>query len=188
MFPIAVPPGFRIVAHRGASGYAPENTVAAFDLAREMGATEVETDVQLTADGVVVLCHDLCLDRFGWSGRSVADSTFAELRALDMGSWFSPHLYAGASLLSLTELLARHGEAFTYHLELKGAGETLAAATHAVVRSAALAHRCIFTSFALAHLERMRAVDADARLGWLVAGLDEDCCRRAADLDSVRLR
>ena len=86
MFPIAVPDSFRIIAHRGASGYAPENTVAAFDLAREMGAVEVETDTQLTTDGAVVLCHDHNLDRFGHPDRVVETSSSQELMNLDMGS------------------------------------------------------------------------------------------------------
>ena len=56
--PIPCPQGFRIIAHRGASAYAPENTAAAFRLAHEIGVNEVETDAQLTTDGEVVLCHD----------------------------------------------------------------------------------------------------------------------------------
>ena len=54
---------FRIIAHRGASGYAPENTMAAFDRAVSMGVTEVETDVGLTKDGALILFHDNTLER-----------------------------------------------------------------------------------------------------------------------------
>ena len=61
--PMPVPADFRIIAHRGASAYAPENTRAAFDLALQMGVTEVELDAQLTTDGVVALCHDETLAR-----------------------------------------------------------------------------------------------------------------------------
>ena len=57
--PIRVPEAFRVIAHRGSSAYAPENSLPAFRLAREMGVGEVELDVQLAIDGVVVLCHDL---------------------------------------------------------------------------------------------------------------------------------
>ena len=63
--PIWVPEAFRVIAHRGSSAYAPENTLPAFKLAREMGVGEVELDVQLAIDGVVVLCHDLVLTRYG---------------------------------------------------------------------------------------------------------------------------
>jgi glycerophosphoryl diester phosphodiesterase len=187
MFPICVPAGFRIIAHRGASGYAPENTVAAFDLARQMGATEVETDVRLTRDGVVVLCHDGPLERFGYPDLQVEASGFAELRALDLGSWFSPHLYAGETIVSLPELLARHGEAFTYHVEFKGLTPELVDATHAVVGSAGLGSRCVFTSFDLAPLTRLRELDPRARLGWLVGQIDADTCDRAAPLGLFQL-
>ena len=61
MLPIPVPPDFRIIAHRGASAYAPENTKPAFGFAQRMGISEVELDTQLSADGMVVLCHDLTL-------------------------------------------------------------------------------------------------------------------------------
>ena len=60
--PIRVPAAFRVIAHRGSSAYAPENTRPAFELARAMGIAEIETDVQLTTDGVVVLCHDTGLE------------------------------------------------------------------------------------------------------------------------------
>ncbi|MGH6622063.1 MAG: glycerophosphodiester phosphodiesterase, partial [Alphaproteobacteria bacterium] len=63
--PIRVPRGFRIIAHRGASGYAPENTMAAFRLAERMGAREIEFDLQLTKDGHMVVVHDTVLDRYG---------------------------------------------------------------------------------------------------------------------------
>ena len=89
--PVRVPVGFRIIAHRGASGYAPENTLAAFRLAERMGVTEIELDVQFSKDRQLVICHDPVLDRYGYPGLRVADSTLDELLTLDMGSWFSPY-------------------------------------------------------------------------------------------------
>ena len=68
-----------ILAHRGASGYAPENTSAAFELARTMGTRGIETDVRLTADGVLVLVHDDRVDRTTDGSGAVADLTWAEL-------------------------------------------------------------------------------------------------------------
>ena len=65
MLPILALPDFRIIAHRGASAYSPENTLPAFELAARMGANEVELDAQLTSDGQVVLCHDTKLERYG---------------------------------------------------------------------------------------------------------------------------
>lgn len=77
-----------VIAHRGASAYAPENTAAAFDLAIEMGADMIETDIQVTRDGHLVLIHDDLVDRTTNGSGPVSDHTLAQLRALDAGSWF----------------------------------------------------------------------------------------------------
>src|SRR5690625_2533442 len=78
------------VAHRGASGYAPENTMAAFDRAFEMKADFIEIDVQMSADGEVVAIHDLMIDRTTDGTGRVDNFTLEELRQLDAGSWFGP--------------------------------------------------------------------------------------------------
>src|SRR5436190_2153545 len=76
-----------ILAHRGASAYAPENTLAAFRLAREYGADGIELDVQLTRDHVPVVIHDDTVDRTTSSKGRVAALTVAEISRLDAGSW-----------------------------------------------------------------------------------------------------
>ena len=82
------------IAHRGASGYAPENTMAAFDKALEMKADYIEIDVQLSKDGEVVLMHDAMIDRTTDGSGTVDDYTLEELKQLDAGSWFGPQ-FAG---------------------------------------------------------------------------------------------
>jgi glycerophosphoryl diester phosphodiesterase len=187
MFPIQVPHDFRIIAHRGASGYAPENTFPAFDLARQMGAVEIETDTQLTTDGTVVLCHDLSLDRLGHPGVVVESSSIDDLRPLDLGSWFSPHLYGGTTIVTLAELFARYGDSFIYHAELKGKAENLPDAMRDVIRNAGMEERCIITSFDYQHLARMRKIDSDCRLGWLVGEVGEEECAQARKIDLLQL-
>lgn len=76
-------------AHRGASAYCPENTLAAFRHAIELGATGIETDVQRTRDGRLVLIHDESLQRTTGDARLVKDIEYNELTGLDAGSWFS---------------------------------------------------------------------------------------------------
>src|SRR5690625_2310499 len=76
------------IAHRGASGHAPENTMAAFDKAFEMKADYIEIDVQMTLDGRLVAIHDTTIDRTTNGTGSVGDYTLEELRQLDAGSWF----------------------------------------------------------------------------------------------------
>ncbi len=187
MLPIPVPSHFRIIAHRGASAYAPENTAAAFALAVEMGATEFETDVQLATDGTVVLCHDSDLARYGHGPRLVEEMSGEELLALDMGSWFSPHLFADGRMLTLDELLAAHGDRVTYHLELKGSHPDLPRKMWEIVQRHGLAQSCIVTSFSLDALRAMRTLVPEARLGWLVKGIDAEACAKAKELELFQL-
>jgi glycerophosphoryl diester phosphodiesterase len=122
----------QVIAHRGASGYAPENTRAAFDLAIEMGADAIETDLQITRDGELVLIHDDRVDRTSDGTGPVADFTLAELQALDAGSWFDPG-FAGERVMTFTEGLADYGDRIPLCLEIK---DPLATVTflHAVQR------------------------------------------------------
>ncbi|MEE4491692.1 glycerophosphodiester phosphodiesterase [Streptomyces sp. BE230] len=103
-----------VIAHRGASAYAPENTLAAVDKADVLGFDWVENDVQLTRDGVLVVIHDTGLKRTtdaeqvfpGRAPWAVKDFTAAEIARLDAGSWFGP-VYAGARVPTLQQYLHR---------------------------------------------------------------------------------
>jgi glycerophosphoryl diester phosphodiesterase len=79
-----------VFAHRGASGTMPENTIPAFEEAVRMGATYLETDVQVTKDGILVLAHDPHLGRTAADVREIADLTFKELQEIDAGASFTP--------------------------------------------------------------------------------------------------
>ncbi|GAB3052414.1 glycerophosphodiester phosphodiesterase [Virgibacillus ainsalahensis] len=94
----------KIIAHRGASKYAPENTMPAFELAYHMGADGIETDVQLTKDNIPVLIHDERVKRTTNSVGYIKSYTFDQLKQLDAGSWFSSK-FSGTSIVSLNELL-----------------------------------------------------------------------------------
>ena len=83
---LKIPP---IICHRGASGYAPENTLESIRTAADLGAKWVELDVKLTRDGVPIIFHDDTLERTTNGGdRPVAECTYDEIRALEAGSWF----------------------------------------------------------------------------------------------------
>ncbi len=94
----------RVVAHRGASGDAPENTLAAFRRALEMGVDAVELDVHLTRDGEPVVIHDHVLDRTTDGSGLVRDQTLAAVRHLDAGRWFGER-FAGERVPTLAEAL-----------------------------------------------------------------------------------
>ncbi|MGZ5399646.1 MAG: glycerophosphodiester phosphodiesterase [Nocardioides sp.] len=97
-------PSVLTIAHRGASAYAPENTLAALRTAIEMRCDLAEVDVQRTRDGVLVLVHDTDLRRTTGRRASVSDVTHAELSRLDAGSWFSP-VYAGEPVPTLEQAI-----------------------------------------------------------------------------------
>ncbi|HKF73442.1 MAG TPA: glycerophosphodiester phosphodiesterase [Stellaceae bacterium] len=99
----------RVIGHRGACGLAPENTVASFCKAAELGVRWVEFDVHLSADGVPVVIHDDTVNRTTSGRGRVASLTLAELRALDAGTWFQPRFH-GERVPTLEEIVALLGK------------------------------------------------------------------------------
>ncbi len=95
----------RVFAHRGAMGHAPENTFAAFELALAQGADVIEFDVHLSADNQCVVIHDETLERTTNGTGIVGETTLADLKRLDAGSWWGPE-FAGQQLPTLDEVLA----------------------------------------------------------------------------------
>lgn len=94
-----------VVAHRGASAYAPENTLAAFKLAVRQGAEAVELDTKLTADGVVVVCHDTTVNRTTDHEGKVSSFTLEEIKGMDAGSHFDT-AFRGEKIPTLREVLS----------------------------------------------------------------------------------
>jgi len=112
-------------AHRGASGYAPENTLAAFRMAADLGADMVEFDVHLTADDRLVVLHDDTLDRTTTGRGYVRDHTSAEIAMLDAGAWYAPE-FAGQRVPPFDDALAWASDAqMPLSIELKRPNEAL---------------------------------------------------------------
>jgi glycerophosphoryl diester phosphodiesterase len=187
MLPIPVSPHFRIIAHRGASAYAPENTHAAFALTQRMGVREVELDTQLTTDGAIALCHDATLERYGHGARVVEQMAWGELADLDMGAWFSPFLFGGERMITLDDLFTTYNTGFTYHVEIKGKAAELPAAVHRCIQQHNVRDRCIITSFRYDSLVAMRGLDAEIRLGWLVQGIEAATIAQAQAINLFQL-
>lgn len=149
-----------IIAHRGDSENAPENTLAAFRLALEKGADGVEFDVQLSKDGVPVVVHDYTLERTGDRTESVADLTAKQLGKIDVGSWFAlkkrlavNREYSSQTVPTLVEVLDAVSDARgPIYIELKCRDENfgkLAKAVCEVVRESPLMSKLIVKSFKL---------------------------------------
>lgn len=92
---------FLAIAHRGASGYCPENTMVSFRRARELGVRWQECDLRLTADDQVVVIHDSTVDRTTDGSGLVRQFSLADLEKLDAGSWFDPK-FKGSHLFAIT--------------------------------------------------------------------------------------
>lgn len=117
---------FQVIAHRGASGHAPESTMAAYELAHEWGVDYLELDAQITSDGEVVVFHDDTIDRTSDGEGEINDYTLEELKALDTGTWFNEQnpdsadtAFEGAQILTLDELLEHFGHDARYYIETK---------------------------------------------------------------------
>ncbi|MGG1596187.1 glycerophosphodiester phosphodiesterase [Paenibacillus naphthalenovorans] len=108
-----------VISHRGASGYAPENTMNAFQLAVDMKADGIELDLHLTKDGEVVICHDDDVERTTNGHGLIKELTLAQLRSLDAGSWYDES-FSGASIPTLREFMTfAAGTGMLINLEIK---------------------------------------------------------------------
>ncbi|MEH7179864.1 glycerophosphodiester phosphodiesterase [Neobacillus vireti] len=107
-----------LVAHRGATGYAPENTIAAFDKGVEMKADYIEIDVQRSKDGELVIIHDNTVDRTTDGTGYVKDLTFEQIRSLDAGSWKGEQ-FTGERIPTFDEILDRYHGKTGILIELK---------------------------------------------------------------------
>ncbi len=121
------------VAHRGASGYAPENTLAAFELALAQTADVVEVDVRLTRDGEPVVIHDATVDRTTDGHGEVREKNLTEIRALDAGGWFGP-AWRGARVPTLREVLEQFADQVLIDVEFKDGISLQLAASPAALR------------------------------------------------------
>lgn len=107
-----------VIAHRGASGYGPENTMTAFEMALDMGAKAVEFDVQMTLDGQLVVIHDDYLDRTTSGSGLVIETPYTIIKDLDAGIWFGTQ-FAGEKVPLLKEVLLLLKDKVKIHLEIK---------------------------------------------------------------------
>ncbi len=158
-------------AHRGASYEAPQNTLAAFSLAVELGADGIEFDVQLSSDGEVVVIHDFVLETTTDGQGPVQDRTLAELKKLDAGAWFDPK-FAGLRIPTLQELIDAVGHDLLLNVELKAAGlrdDGLALAVVRILKENDLLDRVVVSSFNPLAIWRVKRLDACIPTGLLYA-------------------
>lgn len=159
-----------IIAHRGASGIAPENTLPAIDSALAAGVDYIEIDVHLSSDGEVIVIHDETLDRTTNGQGKVSERSLEYIRSLDAGSWFSGE-YRGTVVPTLEEVMRHiHGKTrLLIEIKKKGKGnEGIEEKVSGLIRSLDAADWCVVQSFNDKVLERMHQLAPQITLHKLI--------------------
>lgn len=179
----------RIFAHRGASQFAPENTMAAFELAYELDAEGIETDVHLTKDLVPVLIHDEHLKRTTNGIGYIKDYTFDELTQFDAGSWFSNE-FSGETIISLDAFLQwSKNKSFSLNIELKNNKinyQHIEAIVYEMIDHYQLQDRTILSTFNLNSVKRMKNF-TDIEIALLTSKRNKNLVTLAKDLGANAL-
>jgi glycerophosphoryl diester phosphodiesterase len=157
-----------IIAHRGASRSAPENTLPAFRLAWEQSADLAELDVRLSRDGRVVVIHDATARRTGGRDRKIRDLTLAQLKALDVGRWKGAR-WAGARIPTLDEVVEIMPAGRRLLIEIKCGPEIIPELRKVLDESGRRRRQFILQSFSLPTMRVMKREFPDIEAGWLCA-------------------
>src|SRR5262245_35742427 len=175
-----------VIAHRGASEAAPENTLAAFRLGADLGADFVELDVQESADGEVVVVHDSDLMKVGGSPLKIWEAPAAELRAVDIGSRTGPQ-FAGERVPTLAEVFALSKGRVRVVVELKSYGHSqrLEERVVEIVEAAGVANDTIFMSLDHDMVRRLKQLRPSWKVGVLVAKAIGDLTSLGVDFLAV---
>ncbi len=160
-YAVREPDRVHVIAHRGDSAHAPENTLSALRRAIELKAEIAEIDVQETKDGVVMVLHDKDLLRVAGVSRGLWELTFDEARELDVGSWFSPE-FEGEQLPTLEEALdlVRGRIRLIVELKYNGHDQRLAERTVEVIRKMGMQDQCVISSLNYQGLQEVKACDS----------------------------
>jgi glycerophosphoryl diester phosphodiesterase len=160
----------QVIAHRGASAFAPENTLSAFKRALEMGAKAIEFDVHQTSDGELVVIHDPILKRLAGKSWRIKDIPWQKLSTVDVGRWFSAD-FAGEKVPRLEEVFDLVGDRAELHIEIKSGSSVYPGIEQRVVEAVnrrGLAGQSVLSSFDHRALHRLRALDKKLSLGYLL--------------------
>lgn len=178
-----------VIAHRGASANAPENTLAAFRQAAIEQADVVELDVQETLDGVVVVNHDSDLMKVGGSPMRIWEHSLADLRTVDIGSHFAPEFKA-ERIATLAEALSTCRGKTKVLVELKSYGHNqhLEERVVSIVEKAGMTNDCMYMSLDHSMAKRMKQLRPSWRVGVLSAKVIGDLTTLRADFVAVEAR
>ena len=158
-----------IIAHRGASAHAPENTLPAFQTAYDQGADGIELDVMLSKDNRLIVIHDSTLERTTNGKGNVLNHTYSELLSLDTGAWRN-ETFQNTKLPLLDEIYEQFGGKFLINVELKNyhnPNDKLPDIALALTQKFDLLNHVIFSSFNARNIVRLKKLDSHAKTGLL---------------------
>lgn len=158
-----------ITSHRGNSSVAPENTIAAIRAAKDEHSDVAEIDVQLTADGQVVVIHDFTLSRLANDPRRVIDLTLQEIKELEVGSWFAQE-FMGEKIPTLEEVIEEAGMSLKLNIELKPTNDEsqLAKAVIAILDEQNYEERVVISSLNKQALKEVKKIKPTLDVGYIV--------------------
>ena len=177
------------IAHRGASGNAPENTLAAFKKALEIGVDAVELDLHGTADGEIVVIHDATLDRTTDLQGHINETPLETIRGADAGEWFDTE-FSGEPVPTLAEALTCIGKETIAVLEIKD--PLIAEAVVSKIHETESLDTTVIISFHTGVLQTIRTLEPRIATGWLIGGFNTPVrsvtlCQQLGELGSSLL-
>jgi len=171
-------------AHRGASEYAPENTLSSFYLGLMQGANGIETDVQRTKDGVLVLFHDNTLDRVSNVSGKLSEYTYEELLSFKIYGNCTSGFYD--KIVTLEEFLEKFASYdIKFAIELKGEG--VEEDTLSMIRKYGILKKTTFTSFNFEYIKKIKQMEPKARVGWLMGSPGDEEINKLLDISGEEM-
>ncbi len=168
-------------AHRGASEYFPENTILSFDNGIKMNANGIETDVQITKDGVLVLFHDDTLDRVTGESGSIKDYTYSELQNF----WVKKGNFKD-KIPTLEEFLLRYKDSqLTFAIELKVEGVDVQTAD--VIKKYGLEDKVVVTSFEFDYIKSIKEYSKNLKIGYLASVINDKVLKDLKDIGGYEI-
>ncbi|HHU84720.1 MAG TPA: glycerophosphodiester phosphodiesterase [Clostridiales bacterium] len=161
----------KVISHRGANRYAPQNTMPAFEKAVELGVDGIEVDVHMTKDGEIVICHNYTIDETSNGLGKIADYSLKELEKFDFGSYFSSR-FVGTKIPTLEEFLSliKSSDIEIMNIEIKTpihGEEGLVQKTFDMVKAYGLFDRLLLSSFDRKLLIEAKEIDENCKTAYL---------------------
>ena len=176
-----------VTAHRGASGHAPENTLASFNKAIQLGADFCELDVQETSDGVLIVIHDKNFKRTSGVDKNIWEASYKDTKQIDVGSWYGKE-FAGEKVSRFDEVIEAVKGKVKLNIELKTNGHQVKLAEKVVelLTQKDFLENCIITSFDFALINKVKEINPKIKAGYIFSKLpDFDVFTAKVDLLSA---